>query len=128
MKLQPDHINVPAIASYGPGWVMLKNPNGSSEKLTHSFALCSRAGKFEWNCPKFDALGAEYFTQLAEKEPELVIFGSGDKLRFPPPALLRSLVDKQIGLETMGTEAACRTYNILAGEGRHVVVALLIEA
>ncbi len=33
-----------------------------------------------------------------------------------------------IGIETMDTIAACRTYNILAGEGRHVVAALLIEA
>ena len=33
---------------------------------------------------------------------------------------------KRIGLETMDTQAACRTYNILAGEGRSVVVALLL--
>ena len=34
---------------------------------------------------------------------------------------------RRIGLETMDTQAACRTYNILAGEGRLVVAALLIE-
>ena len=34
---------------------------------------------------------------------------------------------KRIGLETMDTGAACRTYNILAGEGRHVVVALVLN-
>ncbi len=55
------------------------------------------------------------------------MFGSGSRLRFPPPALLRALMEKRIGLETMDTLAACRTYNILAGEGRRVISALLIE-
>ena len=64
---------------------------------------------------------------LADMKPELVIFGSGTRLRFPPPAFLRGLMDQRIGLETMDTLAACRTYNILAGEGRHVVAALLID-
>ena len=56
-----------------------------------------------------------------------MIFGSGTRLRFPPPAFLRALMEKRIGIETMDTLAACRTYNILAGEGRRVIAALLIE-
>jgi uncharacterized protein len=59
--------------------------------------------------------------------PELVLFGSGTRLRFPRPEWLQALVALGIGLETMDTAAACRTYNILAGEGRHVVAALLLE-
>ena len=34
---------------------------------------------------------------------------------------------QRTGVETMDTPAACRTYNILASEGRHVLAALLIE-
>lgn len=60
-------------------------------------------------------------------QPELIIFGSGGRLRFPPPAFLATLMKLRIGVETMDTLAACRTYNILAGEGRHVLAALLIE-
>ena len=44
-----------------------------------------------------------------------------------PPALQRSLIERRIGVETMDTPAACRTYNILAQEGRDVAVALLLE-
>jgi len=44
------------------------------------------------------------------------------------PALLAPLLGRRVGVETMDTAAACRTYNILAGEGRRVVAALLIEA
>jgi len=57
-----------------------------------------------------------------------VIFGSGQRLRFVSPALLRGLITRGIGVETMDTIAACRTYNILAQEGRRVVAALLLEA
>ncbi|MDP1968057.1 MAG: MTH938/NDUFAF3 family protein, partial [Burkholderiaceae bacterium] len=56
-----------------------------------------------------------------------VIFGSGQRLRFPPTPWLQALIGRRIGLETMDTGAACRTYNILAGEGRSVVAALLLE-
>ena len=62
-----------------------------------------------------------------EQSPELVIFGSGARLRFAQPQWLEALYLKRIGVETMDTQAACRTYNILAGEGRDVLLAVLIE-
>ncbi len=79
-----------------------------------------------WGADGFDALTAADFAQLAEWMPELVIFGSGQRLRFPPAPLLRPLIEKRIGLETMDTAAACRTYNVLVGEGRRAVLALLL--
>ena len=47
---------------------------------------------------------------------------------FRAPALLRPLIDAGIGVETMDTAAACRTYNVLLAEGRSVVAALLFDA
>ena len=127
MKLQPDRLDVQSILGYGPGWVGLGH-DGVAEKIEHSIVIGSRGEKFDWNCARFDDLTAEHFALLAATRPELVIFGSGTRLRFPPPAFLRALMDQRIGIETMDTLAACRTYNILAGEGRNVVTALLIEA
>ena len=89
--------------------------------------MASDGRRFEWQCESFEDLTARHFEQLAELRTELVIFGSGERLRFPSAALTRSLIECQIGLESMDTQAACRTYNILAGEGRHVAVALLFE-
>ena len=88
----------------------------------------SRGEKFDWNCKRFEDLTEEHFTHLVATQPELVIFGSGARLRFAPPAFMRALMQKRIGIETMDTLAACRTYNVLAGEGRQVIAALLIEA
>jgi uncharacterized protein len=56
-----------------------------------------------------------------------VIFGSGVRLRFANPRLLEPLMARRIGVETMDTSAACRTYNVLLAEGRAVVAALLFE-
>jgi len=122
MKLQPDKFDVPVISGYGPGWVAV---NG--DKVSHSLVLTSHSIQFDWDCTGFEALTGVHFDRLAEIGAELVIFGSGQRLRFPKPEWLRALMARRIGVETMDTQAACRTYNILAGEGRHVVVALLVE-
>lgn len=79
-----------------------------------------------WGAGGFEALTLADFDRLIELRPELVIFGSGPRLRFTAPALLRNLMAQRIGIETMDTAAACRTYNVLAGESRKVVAALLL--
>ena len=121
MKIHPDIISVPSISSYGTGWVQV-----GDVQLTQSVVIASDGRRFDWQCPRFEDLTDAHFEQLAQLQTELVIFGSGTRLRFPATVLTRALIERQIGIETMDTQAACRTYNILAGEGRHVAVALLI--
>jgi uncharacterized protein len=127
MKLQPDRSDSPTILGYGPGWIGVGH-QGVAEKFEHSLVLGSRGQKLDWRCSRFEDLSGEHFDRLAELAPELVIFGSGQRLRFVAPYLLRGLMARRIGVETMDTIAACRTYNILAGEGRHVVAAFLLES
>ncbi len=123
MKLQPDKSDAQSLTAHGPGWVAINN-----EKVEGSVVVGSRGERFEWNCARFADLGPEHFAQLAELGAELIIFGSGTRIRFPQPAWLQPLMARRTGVETMDTPAACRTYNILAGEGRHVIAALLIES
>ncbi|WP_310626709.1 Mth938-like domain-containing protein [Limnohabitans sp.] len=122
MKLQPDRIETQSVTAYGLGWIAVKG-----EKITHSVLITSEGLRLDWHCTSFDELGPEHFAQLAGLEVELVIFGSGEQLRFPRPEWQVGLMQRRIGLETMDTQAACRTYNILAGEGRKVAAALIIE-
>jgi len=122
MKFHPDTTSGHNIRGYGPGWIQW-----GSEKITHSVVLSSRGERFNWNCERFEDLTAAHFEQLARLQTELVIFGSGDKLRFVSPTLTQSLILQQIGLETMDTPAACRTYSVLASEGRIVACALLMR-
>ena len=122
MKLQPDQSSIQTVTAHGPGWVAV---NG--EKIQSSVVISSRGERFDWDCAAFSQLEANHFARLVELDAELIIFGSGQRLRFPQPAWFAPLMAQRVGVETMDTAAACRTYNILAAEGRHVVAALLIE-
>jgi uncharacterized protein len=79
-----------------------------------------------WLLSSWSGLSAADFERMAAFEPELVIFGSGARMRFAPPALLKPLVERRIGIECMDTAAACRTYNVLVSERRSVLAALLV--
>jgi uncharacterized protein len=121
MKLQPDATNGPSITGYGAGWVSV---NG--QKFTSNVFVSAQTGGALWTCPGFDTLRPEHFDMFIELQPELVLFGSGERIRFPHPGCLQGLYAKRIGVETMDTQAACRTFNFLAGEGRRVIAALLV--
>ncbi len=123
MKLQPDRFDVQAITAYGPGWIAV-----DGEKTTASTVISSRGQRFDWDCTSFEQLTPAHFARLADLGAEVIVFGSGARLHFAPPAWLAPLMRQGVGVESMDTQAACRTYNILAGEGRHVVAALLLEA
>jgi uncharacterized protein len=120
MKFQADDVSGNAVTGYGAGWVSV---NG--QRFDHSLVI-GHTVLSAWACPDFAALKADHFEQLTALDPELVIFGSGPILQFPAPALITSLYARRIGVETMDTQAACRTYNFLVGEGRRAVAALLI--
>jgi uncharacterized protein len=80
-----------------------------------------------WAGQGFDALTAEHFEWVSRREVDILLLGTGTRLRFPHPSLTRALMEARIGLEVMDIGALCRTYNILATEGRSVGAALLIE-
>ena len=80
-----------------------------------------------WAASGFEGLAEADFAALLPHKPEVVLFGAGPAIRFPQPRLTRALTDAGIGIEVMDTPAACRTFNILAAEGRAVVAALLLR-
>lgn len=92
----------------------------------HSVLVPPSGDPVDWHAANLAELTAAHFEQILTMDPELVVFGSGPNLKFPSPALMKALMQRRIGVETMDTAAACRTYNILVGEGRRVVGALLI--
>jgi len=81
----------------------------------------------DWPVNDHRQLTETHFDDLLETKPDLVLLGTGITQQFPPAKLYRSLIDAGIGMEIMTTAAACRTYNILAAEGRRVAAALILE-
>jgi uncharacterized protein len=122
VKLQPDRIDsANVIGAHGPEGVTV---NGQLHRS--SIVVPFRGDVAAWPCTRVEDLRAEHFEQVARLQPEVVLFGSGPKLQFARPETLRPLIERGIGIETMDTGAACRTYNILVSEGRSVVAALLL--
>ncbi len=74
----------------------------------------------------FDALTVTHFQTLSDLSPELILLGTGEIHLFPAPSLLQPLFKKRIGIETMTTDAACRTFNLLLAEERAVLAALFV--
>ena len=82
-----------------------------------------------WAPQNITELNPEHFLDLADDNPEIILLGTGKNLCFPPQECLSVLQQQNLGYEVMGTPAACRTFNVLAAEGRDVVLAtLMIEA
>ena len=121
MKFQPDAPSGLTIQSYGAGWVV-----ANGEKISESVILTPDGLRQPWNCAAFENLEASHFELLLDLGAEVILFGSGERLRFVHPSFLQNLYARRIGVETMDTGAACRTFNFLAGEGRKVAAALLL--
>ncbi len=87
--------------------------------------LCLPSGIYAWE--PADPLDVQSLAPaLAERgEMRVLILGTGARQVFPAPTLRRAFLEAGLALEPMDTGAACRTYNVLLGEGRSVAAALM---
>jgi uncharacterized protein len=119
------HISNPqgrnAVTGYGEGYVMVNRVRYEQSLVVLPDRLLDT-----WNVAEFDALNETAVGELAALDVEIVLLGTGARLRFPHPRLLQPLYAAGIGVEVMDTNAACRTYNILVAEDRKVAAALLL--
>lgn len=121
MKLQAaQHGELNLFTAYGEGYVSI---NGT--RYEQNVAVLPDRLIPAWTQSDFATLTVDDFALLAGLDAEIVLLGTGKRLRFPRSELLRPLVLAQKGLEVMDLQAACRTYNILLGVGRKVAVGLL---
>ncbi|WP_301100832.1 Mth938-like domain-containing protein [Propionivibrio sp.] len=111
-----------AFTAYGEGYVSVNAVRHSSNLIALPDRLIT-----DWTQACFETLRVADFEMLAALDTEIVLLGTGNLLRFPRPELLRPLIKAQKGLEVMDIQAACRTYNVLIGEGRKVAAALIFS-
>lgn len=102
------------IDGYGPGFFRV----GGS--VVRGAALVTETGARGWDGledaqPLLDLVG----------EIDVIFIGTGAEIAHIPAGLRARLEEAGIGVETMSSPAACRTYNVLLSEGRRVAAALL---
>ena len=109
--------------AYGEGWVEVNR-----KRYTQSVVVSGERIVADWPLASVADLSADHVAAILDLEPEIVLLGTGSTFAFPDRAKLAPLYNAGIGVEVMDTPAACRTYNILLGEGRNVVAALVVTA
>jgi uncharacterized protein len=108
------------VTAYGQGWLEI-----NARRYAHALLVQPDAPVEAWAPARFEDLAPEHFEPLAARAPEVVLLGTGAVQRFAHPRLIAALAARRIGVESMDTGAACRTYNILMSEGRKVLAALI---
>lgn len=122
MRFSQDSPAGNSIRAYRDGEILV-----SDQTIAHSVIITADLIR-AWEPGSIEALTRQHFTDLGALQPEVVILGTGSRLRFPPPQLSVELQAQGIGVEIMATDAACRTFNVLLAEDRRVLAALIIDS
>ena len=141
MQINPDiDTSAYTIKSYTEGEIIIYDPvtfkkessaahanqraNTRLMKLRQPFILTPKKLIETWEVSRPDLLTKIHFEILLDLKPEVIILGTGKKIYFPDVKEYLFLQQQGIGVETMDTAAACRTYNFLVSDGRDVAALL----
>lgn len=111
--------NIHLIASYDKDSFTVKD-----HKYSSSFIIAPSA-IINWNITDIHNL-EHHLKEIIEYKPETVIIGTGAKTIMLPDAKLQELIQHQINYEMMSSNAAAKTYNILAMDNRNILAAIFI--
>jgi len=107
------------ISAYGNGGFVINETSHKSNILILSDRVVS------WQVDDWGAATMESLQPLLQMPPEILLIGSGSQFMLLAPNLREWLRSQHIAVDVMDTGAACRTYNVLAGEDRRVAAALI---
>ena len=122
MKLTADNNTGNTINSYHPGEIRIQGQAYTTHVIVSDSELLA-----DWKPAPLAQLSLTDFQPALDMQPEIILFGTGNQQRFPDIGVMTAILKSGIAFEVMETNAACRTYNVLAGEYRKVVAALLVE-
>ena len=114
----PEGINL--IRRYGADFIAV------GEREIRSSCIVSATSLADWTPRSVEELAVEHLAPLFDLKPEVVVLATGERQRFPRAALRAEFAIRKIGIEVMEIGAACRTYNVLVGEERNVLAAILL--
>jgi len=122
MKFTADKSDGNVIQSFTPGEIRLRSGNLTSHAIIARDSLVEN-----WQPAPVAEMSIADFAPALDLSPDIILFGTGVRQQFPDMRLLTEIMQAGVAIEVMGTDAACRTFNVLIGEQRAVVAALMIE-
>jgi uncharacterized protein len=121
MKItQQSQEGINLIRRYGADFIAI------GDQEIRSSCIVSASSLETWAPRSIEELTAQHLGPLFALNPEVVVLSTGVRQVFPPAALRAEFATRRIGLEVMEIGAACRTYNVLVGEDRQALAAILL--
>lgn len=122
MKMHLDSVDGQRITKHGEGWIEVNGERHQGAVMV-GLDYCRQVGS---SIAGFDELSREHplAKEIIGQAPVVVLIGTGGRFAMAPAAFIQACSAAGIGVESMDTPAACRTYNVIAGEGRQVVALL----
>jgi uncharacterized protein len=119
LQLTRETSNANVIRAWNPGRVRIGEEWFSGHMIVSAEQIITN-----WRIEAPGDIGLGDLGPALELEPEIILLGTGEERVLPDMRLMAMLAERAIGLETMDTRAACRTFNVLLHEHRRVVAAL----
>ena len=117
---QQSQVGANLIQRYGADYVVI------GDREIRESCIVSAATFSSWAPRSVEELSTEHLAAIFALEPEVVVLATGATQKFPRAALRAEFATRRIGLEVMEIGAGCRTYNVLVGEERRVLAAILL--
>jgi len=108
------------IRAYTPGRLLIND-----QEYHESVILTGEEIITGW-AQTIQVLSPSHFEVILTLKPDVLLLGTGAKHHFLQQDVYAELLKARIGVEVMSTLAACRTFNALILDGRHVVAGLII--
>ena len=124
MQLQLDsNENIEAIVTVCDDYIDTRKT-----RLKASFLITPETVIAHWRPKRAIDIRAADLEALLATSAEIYLVGTGPDQYFPQAHELQSFIRVGKTIDFMHSRAACHTYNLLAGEGRKVVAAIIIES
>jgi uncharacterized protein len=94
------------------------------QRITRPCLVTPQQLLLDWEASSIGQLSEAQLEPLWALRPDIALLGAGERHEFPGALIRAAFRTRGIALECMGLGAACRTYNILAGEARNVLAGL----
>ena len=117
--IQSDNKNL--ITGYDLNWVEVNQVRHQSSLIVTPDQLL-----LEWSVKTIKDINENSFEAIESLDIEIILLGTGNTQEHLEPRLLEYFSKKNIAIESMSNQSACRTYNILANEERKVLLALML--
>ncbi|QDC70501.1 hypothetical protein FIT72_02820 [Candidatus Methylopumilus universalis] len=117
--IQSDNKNL--ITGYDLNWVEVNQVRHQSSLIVTPDQLL-----LEWSVKTIIDINENSFEAIKSLDIEIILLGTGNTQEHLEPRLLEYFSKKNIAIESMSNQSACRTYNILANEERKVLLALML--